>query len=155
MNAERKEKKSKDKDRLEYSRVVKSAQLREILLLGSSFDVDRSFMEGLEPENDDGISLDFTYGTDVPGVKYDSEKGVLVGQFDWYARAEKDDHKAIGIRGLYAIIYDCDVDLDEEACEQFVLRVGKFATFPYFRQLVGFYGNAASLELPILPVLKE
>ena len=155
MNAERKEKTSKDKGRMEYSRVVKSAQLREILLLGSSFDVDRNFMESLEPEDDDGISLDFTYGADVPGVKYDSEEGVLLGQFDWYARAGKNDQKAIEIRGSYAIIYSCDADLDEEAGEQFVLRVGKFATFPYFRQLVGFYGNAASLELPILPVLTE
>ena len=155
MNAERKDGKPTEKSRQEYIKVVKSAQLKEILLLSSSFDVDRSFLESAEPDEDGDVKLGFTCGAEVPDVRYDATEGIFTGQFDWYAKADKDDHVAIDIRGSYGIVYQCDRDLEKGAVQSFVLRVGKFATFPYFRQLAAFYATSASLGLPILPVLKE
>ncbi len=153
MNAERNKAHASEEARRQYGKVVKSAELNGIVLLSSSFDADRDYLQGQASEEDGGINLNFHYGADNPEVDYDREKGQFTGRFDWFARAEHQEHTAIDIRGSYAVIYGCDTELETEAVRQFVLRVGRFATFPYFRQLVSFYGDAGSLELPILPVL--
>ena len=155
MNAERNTAKASEEARREYGKVVKSAELSGIVLLSSSFDADRDYLQDQASEEDGGIDLKFHYGADIPEVDFDPEHGQFTGRFDWYARAEHEDHTAIDIRGSYAVVYGCDTELEREAVRQFLLRVGRFATFPYFRQLVSFYGDAGSLELPILPVLTE
>lgn len=155
MNAERKEAKVTEEVRREYGKVVNSAELNEIVLLSSSFNADRDYLRSQASEEDGGIGLNFHYGADIPEIDHDPKEGQFTGRFDWFARAEHEDHTAIDIRGSYAIVYASEAELDTEAVRLFVLRVGRFATFPYFRQLVSFYGDAGSLELPILPVLTE
>ena len=155
MNAEPKDPKPSGKARVEYVKVVKSAELKAIVLLSSSFDVDRDSLEGLESDADGEINLAFSYGAEVPEVGYDTEQGEFSGRFDWYVKAEQNERAVIDIRGSYGVVYGCETELDREAVHNFVLRVGKFATFPYFRQLVAFYGSSSGLNLPVLPVLKE
>jgi len=155
MNAERKKAKAGDESRRHYAKVVKSAELNGIVLLSSSFHADRDYLQGQGTEGDGDMELNLSYGLDTPEVGYDAENGQCSGQFDWYVRAQHEDHTAIEILGSYGIVYDCDAQLDPEAVRNFVLRVGRFATFPYFRQLVSFYGDAGSIGLPILPVLTE
>ena len=141
--------------RLEYNRVVKSVSLHDIRLLSSSFDLEAAYFEILESAKTNDESLELIFASELSLVSYEEDSRVLIGQFDWNAKAEKEENQILNIRATYLIIYDSEEELDEEAARRFVARVGRFATFPYFRTLVGFYSTASSTGLPILPVLKE
>ena len=138
-----------------YANVVKSAELKDIKLLSSSFVVELAFFRDNEgkPVADEPMKL--TYGCEPPDVSYEPADGGLLGQFEWTANAIRDDTEVLKISGSYVIAYQCDQGLDEQATTRFVERVGRFATFPYFRALVGFYSTASSIDIPILPVLRE
>ena len=138
-----------------YANVVKSAELRDIKLLASSFVVETALFEYEEGEAVSDESLALTYGCEPPNVSYEPTDGGLLGQFEWRANAIRDGTEVLTISGTYVIAYRCGQGLDEKATARFVERVGRFATFPYFRALVGYYSTASSIEIPILPVLKE
>ena len=155
MNTNDKAQEADKKARVEYNRAVRSASLQDIRLIASSFTIEAKYFEVVEDAQTDEETLTLSYGSELSQVSYDEDSGVLFGQFDWNATAEKDENQVLNIRAAYLVVYDCDEELDEEAAETFVARVGRFATFPYFRTLVGFYSTASSTGLPILPVLKE
>lgn len=134
---------------------MKSAELLDIRLLSSSFVVEEAFFEDEEGEAVAERQFTCTYGCELPNTSYESENGGLLGQCEWKANVTRDDTEAVTISGTYLIAYQCDQALDEQATTRFVERVGRFATFPYFRALVGFYSTASSIDVPILPVLKE
>ena len=138
-----------------YVKVVRSAVLQDIKLVSSSFVVEMAYFEDGEIGHADDERLNYSYGSEQPMVAYDSTDGGLLGQFDWKVIVTRDDTEVLTIRATYVAAYQCDEGLDEKATAKFVERVGRFATFPYFRALVGFYGTASSIEIPILPVLKE
>ena len=134
---------------------MKSAELLDIRLLSSSFVVEEAFFEDKEGEAEADRQFACAYGCELPHMSYESEEGGLLGQFEWKANVTRDDTEVLTISGTYLIAYQCDQGLDEQATTRFVDRVGRFATFPYFRALVGFYSTASSIDIPILPVLKE
>lgn len=138
-----------------YANVVKSAELLDIRLLSSSFVVEMGIFEDDEDEAVAEKQLDCTFGCEAPNASYEPENGGLMGQFEWQASVIRDDAEVLKIGGSYVIAYQCAPDLDEQATTMFVERVGRFATFPYFRALVGFYSTASSIDIPILPVLKD
>ena len=138
-----------------YAKVVRSAELQDIKLLSSSFGVEMAYFEDGEIGHADGEKLNYSYACEQPMVAYEATDGGLLGQFDWKVIVARDDTEVLTIRATYVAAYQCDEGLDEKATTKFVERVGRFATFPYFRALVGFYSNASSIEIPILPVLKE
>lgn len=155
MNSNREDRAGDELARLEYSKVVKSAALRDIRLLSSSFVVEEEYFEGREQGDTEDEKLSFAYGCERPMVSYDAEDGGLIGQFEWNANAKREDTVVLKISGTYVIVYDCDEGLDDDATRRFVERVGRFAIFPYFRNLVGVYSTASAIEVPILPILKE
>ena len=155
MNTNDKKQDAVKQARLEYNRVVKTVSLQDIRLLSSSFEIEAEYFEALDDAQTEEEALELSFGSELSLVSYEAEDGVLFGQFEWNAHAERDEKQILDIRATYLIVYDCDEGLNEDAAKKFVARVGRFATFPYFRTLVGFYSTESSTGLPILPVLKE
>ena len=155
VKSESKVKKSSVKARREYSKVVESAELMDISLFASDFLIEDGYFEILGEARKNRQQLDFFCQCKLSVVEYDTDSGILLGQFDWKACAKKDETKLLEVNGRYVICYECKSKVNAEAAKRFMSRVGRFATFPYFRSLVGLYNTSSGAELPVLPVLKD
>ena len=59
----------------------------------------------------------------------------------------------VDVLGTYMLTYGGVPNLDEETVKNFIDTTGEFASYPYFRTLVGQLGWLGGVELPILPVI--
>jgi preprotein translocase subunit SecB len=85
---------------------------------------------------------------------YSAEKGILAGDFKWHVDVRKGKQKLVSVTATYSIIYRNVPRVEEEHAQAFLSRVGRFATYPYFRALVARLSAEANANLPILPVLR-
>jgi hypothetical protein len=86
---------------------------------------------------------------------FDEEFGLLMCQMNWSLSAKKSRSTLLKLTAQYIIYYSGVPNVDDKYRTEFMQRVGKFATYPYFRNLVSQISWASSAELPILPVLKQ
>lgn len=149
------QKSSSDKARRDYGKVVESAELMEITLVSSHFQIGEEYFKALGDAVEESKQLGLYCHSKLSRVSYNSKEKILFGQFEWKTYAKKEDTSLLEVNATYAIYYKCSKRVNKEAANQFVSRVGRFATFPYFRSLVGFYSTASNAQLPILPVLKD
>ena len=155
MPAKPNQKSLSDKARLNYSKVVESAELTDIALISSHFQIDEEYYTALGNAAEESEQLDFFCQYRLSRVSYNKKNKILFGQFNWKTSAKKKDTSLLEVDATYTIYYKCNKRVTQEAAKQFVSRVGRFATFPYFRSLVGFYSSASNAQLPVLPVLKD
>ena len=138
-----------------YNDVVRSAELLDVRLTSSKFDVKPEYYGWKDRDKAfrEESALDLEGG--LKWTQYDAEHGLLVGNFDWKAGCKKNRRKLLSITATYLIAYRVLKDSEEKYAHVFLASVGRFAIFPYFRSLVSQYSAASMADLPILPVLKE
>jgi hypothetical protein len=139
-----------------YDAVVAKAELREIKLIGLNFNIKPKFFAEADLESSDkkAGSLNSTFESTFPTAFYDSKDSYLGGQINWSAVVKKGRSKIVSIEAVYLILYSGVPEVEEEHALAFLRRVGRFATYPYFRALVSRLSSESGLDLPILPVLK-
>lgn len=83
----------------------------------------------------------------------ESENGALYGVFSFDVVCRHGRKRVLSVSATYLASYRIEGECDAGACELFIERVGKVATYPYFRGLVASLTAQAGLMMHPLPVL--
>ncbi len=138
-----------------YNKVVAGCELVTINLVDARFKVDPGFYDIRAREKTEAKSLtrrEFDCDVSTPVFKKDS--GLLAGRFLWKVEVLKGKKKLVTLQATYVVLYKNVPDVGEEHISAFLQRVGRFASYPYFRGLFSRLAAEAQLDLPVLPVLK-
>lgn len=130
-----------------YNSIVARAHLRSIRMTTSHFD--------MKPEALD-LDPDAWRHNVVAGVLdsfLESENGALYGVFSFDVVCRHGRKRVLSVSATYLASYRIQGECDGGACELFIERVGKVATYPYFRSLVASLTAQAGLMMQPLPVL--
>ncbi len=132
-----------------YSATVDSAQLRNIRLIMSDFNV--------EPESlgTDRRAWKFAFGCELTDCAFDPERKVINGLVTGSVDIRLGRKKIVSLKCNYIAAYDVVGEPEAGAAKMFAERVGKFAVYPYFRAQFAELTAQAGLNLAPLPVLKE
>jgi hypothetical protein len=131
-----------------YNSVVAAARLSGIYLVSAKFDVEAHFFE-------DSSSHDLEFGGEVHACEFDEQSTNAMGFFDWWVQAMAGDKVVLRFAARYAARYDGFNGKDTRAVRAFVERVGRFATYPYFRALAAQMSWESAAGLPPMPILRE
>lgn len=138
-----------------YNAVVADSVLADLRLTESRFKVQKSYLAVRSREREMRKSLTKrAFDTELLSPFYSAEKGILAGDFRWTVDVRKGKQKLVSVTATYSIIYKNVPKVEDEHAQAFLLKVGRFATYPYFRALVSRLSAEANADLPILPVLR-
>ncbi|MDM7927557.1 MAG: hypothetical protein QUV12_02670 [Blastomonas fulva] len=130
-----------------YNGLVARAHLRGIRMTSSKFDMKPEALE-LDPD-----AWQNNVSASILESFYEQESGMLYGVFGFEVVCKYARKKVLSINANYLISYLIIGECEKAACELFVERVGKIATYPYFRSLVASITSQAGLVMRPLPVL--
>lgn len=136
----------------DYHAVTREAQLSTINLLDCRFRVKPELFNEREGEDS---RRKFFFGGHLENQHYDAERGLASGQFTWKVEVKVSRKKAVSLVAIFIIVYENLEGMNANAVEAFVNRVGRFATYPYFRALASQLSWEAGVELPIMPVISS
>ena len=134
----------------DYNTVARNAKLAAITLLESHFVVKPTYFE---LENDKIPKEKLYYEHDFFEFNYTPDHNVASATFRWRVLAKKGRRIDLDLKVNYLIIYEGVESLNTEAVEAFVRKVGKFATYPYFRAHASQVNWESGVKLPVLPVI--
>jgi hypothetical protein len=132
-----------------YNDVVSNAELVDIKLTSSSFKIEGEYFADMRQDPKLEVSGSPRW------TRLDSERGIIAGGLDWSVTCRQGRKVVLSIKASYLVAYGLSEPVEDKYAEYFVQNVGRFAVYPYFRNLVAQYSAASSAELPLLPVLKQ
>ncbi|WP_395612213.1 hypothetical protein [Allosphingosinicella sp.] len=130
-----------------YNNLVSRAHLRSIRLTSSRFDMKPEALD-LDPDawrNNVGAGAVQSY--------LEPESGSLYGVLAYEVVCRQGRKRVLSVSATYLVSYYIEGECDAGACELFVERVGKIASYPYFRGLVAALTAQAGLAMRPIPVL--
>jgi hypothetical protein len=139
-----------------YDEVAKAATLLDLRLVSSKFYAKPEYYVANTQEDADGkpfLKRGFTWRHEALG--YDPEGGILSGFFFWQITVRKGRSKLLDAEATYLVSYAKVPPVEDDPALAFLRKVGRFATYPYFRAYVAEMSWASSADLPTLPVLRE
>lgn len=150
-NAVVQEEKTFSFDNEEYNKVSRAAQLREIKLIASTYMVRPEAFEVAQDlenlrNNFSGVCTDFIC---------DAEEGLAWGRFQWVAEIKSGRRACLKLSSEYLVLYSNIHQCDEPHVEAYFRKVGRFATYPYFRATFSHNIGETGILLPPLPTLSE
>ncbi|ANH06256.1 hypothetical protein [Shinella sp. HZN7] len=137
-----------------YNRVVEKAELLDIRLTDFKYSVKPKYYPAIEQESEGNINLSRTFDHDVVDINHDTEIGALGGRFVWSLKISQGKTRLLNVDASFFVVYKDVPDVGHEHVEAYLRRVGRFATYPYFRSLVAQMSWESSAELPVMPILK-
>lgn len=138
----------------EYNNLVHEAELTDIRLVDLKFNAKPAYFAALRGENEGGKALVRAFDGKMSDIFYDKELSTLGGQFDWVTEVKVGGKKLLKVEARYLVVYGNVPSAPEKTRERYIQRVGKFATYPYYRALVSQISWESKTELPVMPVLK-
>jgi hypothetical protein len=139
----------------EYNRVVAQAELVSIDLAHCEFNVSDDYFAVRHACQDGGEAPAFSYHNSIGEEHLDEEAGLASGKFDWFLSVSAQDAPLLKINAAFVVSYRNLQECRPEAVALFLRKVGRFASFPYFRSLVANLSWMSNANLPTLPVLRE
>ena len=130
-----------------YNSLVSRAHLRTIRMTTSKFEMKPEALD-LDPD-----AWRNNVSTGLLESFLETESGSLYGVFSFEVLCRQGRKRVLSVNATYLVSYKIDGECDQAACELFVERVGKIATYPYFRTLVASLTSQAGLIMRPLPVL--
>ena len=132
-----------------FNHVASHATIREIRLTSAKLD--------LKPE---AVMLDeepwaYQLFDSLDDWTCDNEARTLTGIFTYKAACVEGRRKLLSLTCRYLAKYDLSGTCDEEAGHQFLVRVGRFSAYPYFRSTFATLTQQGGVLLPPLPVITE
>lgn len=135
----------------EYNKVSRSAQLREIKLIASNYMVrPEAFAAAQELE-----SLKNSFSGVCTDFICDADEGLAWGRFQWVAEIKSGRRACLKLSSEYLVLYSDVHDCDGQHVEAYFRKVGRFATYPYFRATFSHNIGETGILLPPLPTLTE
>lgn len=146
----------------DYNQVVKSARLARIFMTGAEFKSEPAYFN-----NGDSGSFEHNLDHELAVIENDTDAGRIAAILQWKvfvterpangsekSESELEASPILSIEASYLIAYDQIEGGSENAMEHFMNRVGKMATYPYFRAHVSHINGEAEASLPLLPILR-
>ncbi|MBL3608234.1 hypothetical protein [Rhodovulum sulfidophilum] len=134
-----------------YREVSCAAKLREIRLLDSSYSIKVELFDDF----DKAIEMRHSFSGSLEECALDKDVGVASGCFTWGAEVKYKRKKSLKLSAKYLVRYSELEGCDENHIFAFFTKVGRFATYPYFRALFSNLTSESGLILPPLPALNE
>jgi hypothetical protein len=132
-----------------YKELTIAAQLRDIRLTNCEYAIKPEVFEALEDlEN-------MVFFGEPSGFHFDGETGLMVGNYRWTAEVKLGRKKVLKLVSEYLIAYTGLSGFDEDYVRFYFEKVGRFATYPYFRSNFSYHSSASGIMLPPLPSLNE
>lgn len=142
-------------DVAEYNALVRECELSDIRLVNLKFDTKPAYFSAIRAETEGNGQLVRAFDGQMSDIFYDEETQTLGGQFDWSTEVRSGKKKLLKVEARYLVVYGNVPDVAAaETRERYIQRVGKFATYPYYRSLVSQISWGSKTDLPIMPVLK-
>ncbi|WP_413719218.1 hypothetical protein [Silicimonas sp. MF1-12-2] len=132
-----------------YAEITIAARLRDIRLISSEYSIKPEVYEALEDLENMGF-----FG-EPSGYHFDIEAGVMIGHYQWTAEVKLGRKKVLKFTSEYLIAYSGLAGFDEDYVRFFFQKVGRFATYPYFRSDFSHHISSSGIMLPPLPSLNE
>jgi hypothetical protein len=132
-----------------YNAVVDTAELLDVKMIKSSFDVQPAFFG--EPED----SLELRFDCDLAHSTFDSESKRLIAIFQCEAGAKKSRSWLLRAKFSYLVAYAVSGEPTPESAQAYMARVGRFTCYPYFRAHFASLCGQAGASMPPLPVLRD
>lgn len=132
-----------------YRDVTIAARLRDIRLISCDYSIKPEVFEALE----DLEKMGFFGGPS--GFHFDGETGVMIGHYQWTAEIKLGRKKVLKLASEYLIAYTGLSGFEEDYVRFYFEKVGRFATYPYFRSNFSHHSSASGIMLPPLPSLNE
>lgn len=137
----------------EYNSVVESAKLFTITLVDASFKAGATLALRMKTEGDTKFRPSFDGS--LVGFDYSVEHGILQAFFEWNLFVIEKRSRELKGKATFCVVYVDVAEVSPSPAFAFVKRVGRYTTYPYFRQLTSNFLSLANIELPPLPVLKD
>ena len=132
-----------------YNEAVNSAELVDVKLISSSFKVEKEFF------SEEGENSKFGFGPKTSKAGFDEEKNMVLGHIEFETSAKLGNKFIMRLQSTYFVAFSFEKKVDKDQAVKFFHRVGKFTSYPYFRNLFAQHVSEAQLELPPLPILKQ
>lgn len=135
-----------------YYLVTKSAALRDVCLVDSVFSA-RVEEVRLAQINDDPLNNSF--GEEPPDISFDQESGIAIGKFKWTVEICRKREKLLRLKAQFVVVYSGLEECEAQYVYLYVHKVGRFASYPYFRSHFATQAASAGVMLPPLPALTD
>jgi hypothetical protein len=133
-----------------YNLVVERAELASVRLIHLKFD------RGADLEKPKGRSKASAFFDVSPADHgFDPETGYAILKLNCSAGAKRGKIKLVDCNAIFVVMYQGLQGCDQLAVSRFLVRVGRFAGYPYFRSLFAVLTWNAETGMPPLPVLRE
>jgi hypothetical protein len=132
-----------------YKDLTIAASLRDIRLISCDYSIKPEVFEALEDLENMGF-----FGA-PSGFHFDGDTGILVGHYRWTAEVKLGRKKVLKLVSEYLIAYTGLSGFNERYARFYFEKVGRFATYPYFRSDFSYHSSSSGLMLPPLPSLNE
>jgi hypothetical protein len=132
----------------DYNAVVQIADLIDIKLIHTTFDVVPALFLSEKDQHKFGYGCEFEHGY------YRGEDNVLIGTFKLEAGSKQGRRWLLRAKSTYLVMFDVEGNPSEEAALSYLSRIGKFACYPYFRSHFAALCSNAGAEMPPLPVMR-
>lgn len=138
-------------DQEAYSKVSLSARLQEVKLIGSSYLV-RPEVFGIVADIE---NMDLRFSGECEQYSFDGEEGICFGHFMWTAEIKSGRKSCLKLKSQYLLLYSNLEGCDSGHVNFFFKKVGRFATYPYFRSHFSHHTSETGIIMPPLPTLRE
>lgn len=138
-----------------YSDVVDAAELADVSLVACEFKIQPEYYEHKGLQRKGSRKLKFAYGCSLGGLQFDPKFGMVGSEFAWSLTAKAGRKHLAKLRCVYICYYTGLEGRDEAAALAFLKRVGRFATYPYFRAFASQFSWGSGADFPLLPVIRE
>jgi hypothetical protein len=133
----------------DYNKVARSAKLAGITLLRSNFGVELDYFSS--PGKSDAPKP--KYGSAFGKQRFNPKTGNAACEWTWTVSFRRNRKRVLFIDAVYLLVYVGLEDCIEEAVYRYMRRVGRFASYPYFRAHVSQLSWASNTSLPLLPTI--
>lgn len=140
-----------------YNSLVRGAKLVTIQLVESKFKVIPEYFSKSDNQNKKR-----GFHCDLENISLSPGEGIFFANFVWHTYVKDGKKNLLELDCDYLCVYAAEelapgsvAVLEKRNVDLFLERVGKVATYPYFRAMASQYSWAANADLPMLPVLKS
>lgn len=138
-------------DQEAYSKVSLSARLQEVKLIGSNYLV-RPEVFGIVADIE---NMDLRFSGECDNYSFESDDGVCFGHFIWTAEIKSGRKSCFKLKSQYLLLYSNLEGCDAGHVNFFFKKMGRFATYPYFRSHFSHHTSETGIIMPPLPTLRE
>ena len=132
-----------------YTNLSIAAKLRDIRLISCEYVIKPEVFEALEDTSN------MSFSGEPTAFHFDDDSGVMIGHYTWNVEIKLKRKKVLKLIGEYLIAYTDISGFPEEYVRFYFVKVGRFATYPYFRTAFSFHSSSSGITLPPLPSLNE